>query len=164
MSHQDDVQKLDGSPVLDEADLAFLGESLTPVLPDPATRDRILSSVRARIAAERPDPPATRTVRADEGTWEDIHPGARQRVLFDDGVFRTMLVRLEAGARLPMHEHALQEECFVVEGDIWLSGVHMGRGDYQRIAAGTAHVDIRSDTGCLLHVRAQSPTAEAVHG
>ncbi len=166
MSHKGGSQRWEASAVLDEADLALLGESLTPVTPDAAIRDRILSRVRARLAAEAGGiaPPgfafAVRTVWADEGQWDEIHPGAYQRVLYDDGHFRTMLVRLEPGTTLPMHEHTLEEECFVVEGDVWLSGLHMHRGDYQRVPSGTAHADIRSDAGCLLHVRAQSQPAE----
>lgn len=158
MTHKDDSRRQESATVLDEADLALLGESLAPVTPDAGVRDRILSRVRARLAAEGG---AVKTVRAADGTWDRIHPGACQRVLHDDGQFRTMLVRLEPGATLPMHAHTREEECFVVEGDIWLSGLHMHRGDYQRVPAGTAHADIRSDTGCLLHVRAQSQPAES---
>ena len=158
--HKDPSHPVDDA-ALDEADLAFLGEALTPIAPGPDIRDRILSQVLARIGGAVPAPPsaALRTVRADAGDWEEIAPGARQRVLHDYGRFRTLLVRLEAGASLPPHEHPLDEECYVVEGDIWLSGEHMARGDYQRVSAGTPHLGIRSDGGCLLHVRAASMPA-----
>jgi quercetin dioxygenase-like cupin family protein len=151
----------DASP-LDEVDLAFLGEALAPIAPADRVRERILSQVLARVAlapVSTSGPTDVLTLRADDGAWVAIGAGASQRVLHDDGRFRTLLVRLEAGASLPPHEHPLEEECFVIEGDIWLSGEHMRRGDYQRVAAGIPHLGIRSEGGCLLHVRASS-----VHG
>ena len=150
--------RAEASP-LDESDLAFLAEALTPIAPDDRVRRRILSQVLARVALASnagSAPGEVLTVRADGGDWVAIAAGARQRVLHDDGRFRTLLVRLEAGANLPPHEHPVEEECFVIEGDIWLSGEHMTRGDYQRVAAGIPHLGIRSEGGCLLHVRTSS--------
>jgi len=159
------------APALDGDELAFLGESLAPLAPDAAVRERILARVFARVTPESTAEAATAapagtaafapaepvlTVRADDGDWTEIGPGAHQRVMHDDGRFRTLLVRLAAGASLPPHDHGHAEECFVVEGDIWLSGLQMRRGDYQRVPAGIPHVDIHSDGGCLLHVRAES--------
>ncbi len=155
-------------PALDTEDLVLLGSSLTPLSPQPEVRDRILSRVLERVqtgsGARRGVTPVvdhsrageTRLVRADSMEWIGIGPGVHVCILDDDGLFRTMLLRLAAGAGLPAHDHQLEEECFVVEGDIWLSGTLMQRGDYQRIPAGVPHADARTDGGCLLYLRGES--------
>jgi len=164
-NHPSDRSRL---PALDAEDLALLGASLTPLSPPPEVRHRILSRVIERVRAASAPPQVTppareharaaemRLVRAESTPWIGIGPGVQACILADDGLFRTFLLRLAAGARLPEHDHHLEEECFVVEGDIWLSGMRMQRGDYQRVPAGVPHADIRSDGGCLLYVRGES--------
>jgi anti-sigma factor ChrR (cupin superfamily) len=100
-------------------------------------------------------------VRCDEG-WQPFGDAAQMKVLHDDGRTMSWLLRLQAGARLPAHEHDGPEECLVVSGDLWLNGECFGPGDYQVAAAGSRHDDVRSDRGCLLLVRSPSPQFAAL--
>ena len=68
----------------------------------------------------------------------------------------TILLRLEAGAELPMHRHPGPEECFVVSGDLRDGDLELGPGDYVRHDGGTEHT-ISTRNGCLLYVTTSSP-------
>jgi quercetin dioxygenase-like cupin family protein len=61
-----------------------------------------------------------------------------------------MLVRMAPGSEYPGHRHAGAEECYVLQGDIWVGDVHMRRGDYQRAPAGSRHPVQTTDEGCVL--------------
>ena len=67
----------------------------------------------------------------------------------------TILLRLEAGAELPMHRHPGPEECFVVSGDLRDGDLELGPGDYVRHDGGTEHT-ISTRNGCLLYVTTSS--------
>ena len=42
----------------------------------------------------------------------------------------------------------------MLEGSLWVGGVHMKAGDYQRVEAGVDHVEQWSDTGALAFITA----------
>jgi anti-sigma factor ChrR (cupin superfamily) len=122
--------------------------------------------VRARIKArvlERVGAGAARTesrpgfidVLAGAG-WQAFAPGVEMKVLFEDGAARSWMVRMQPGSSLLAHEHDEgQEECLVLEGDVWLDDRQYGPGDYQLALRGTWHGRVRSDGGCLLFLRSQ---------
>ena len=83
-------------------------------------------------------------------------PGVTMRMLNIDrerGQF-SCLMRFAPGARMPGHRHASAEECIVLEGSLWVGGVRMRAGDYQRVEAGVDHVEQWSDTGALAFITA----------
>ena len=87
----------------------------------------------------------------DEG-WEPLpFPGARLKLLFahPQGGHRAMLLELQPGVQLPEHPHAGHEECLILRGDLINEGRRLGPGDYVRAAAGTDHLDVYSEGGCL---------------
>jgi anti-sigma factor ChrR (cupin superfamily) len=106
------------------------------------------SSVRARVVRAA----SFRFVLDLEGEWIDIAAGVQQKTLAagGGGVSQTYLIRMAPGARVPRHEHAAVEHCYVVDGDLHIAGRHVGRGDYHRAAAGTAHEAPWSERGCVL--------------
>ena len=65
----------------------------------------------------------------------------------------TTLIRLAAGASLPMHRHAGPEECLVLEGDLRDGALRLAGGDYVRHEAGSQH-ELQTLGGCLLLVTA----------
>ena len=144
-----------------EDELVFLALALTPVPPPAPVFDRVLKEVNDRIDslssdAASPSLSSLRTVRRNDGEWRAMAPNVTFKVLHDDGAFASMLVHLLPGAALPPHAHPGDEECYVVRGDIWLSGVHLQAGDFQFAGTDVIHDGIHSETGCLLHIRASS--------
>lgn len=61
----------------------------------------------------------------------------------------TTLVRMAPGAILASHRHADAEESYVLEGEIFVSGVLMHPGDYCRAEAGSLHTGVTTKTGCV---------------
>ncbi|NOT32068.1 MAG: hypothetical protein HOP15_16600, partial [Planctomycetes bacterium] len=90
-------------------------------------------------------------------------PGVRvRRLAVDQDAERvTMLVRMDPGTAYPAHRHGGVEECYVVEGDLWIGAgieangigvpaLEMHAGDYQRMEEGSLHPVQSTRAGCLL--------------
>jgi anti-sigma factor ChrR (cupin superfamily) len=130
----------------------------------PEMSARIKARVLARIAEPPPAVAETAPKRAEtrpgfidvlaDSSWQALAPGVEIKILFEDATSRSWMVRLQAGAQLPAHDHDEgQEECLVLEGDVWLGDRHYGAGDYQMAERGTRHARVRSDRGCVMFVR-----------
>lgn len=143
---------------------------LDVMLVDVAAPPRTVADVAAAACTKR-------SVLARVGTakWPVMHePGWRawvanadKKVLFDDGATRSWLVRMAAGAALPPHGHDDgDEECVVLQGDLWIDGRRLGAGDYTVALRGSRHEMVRTATGALIVLRSPSPraTAQHVHG
>lgn len=65
----------------------------------------------------------------------------------------TILLKFEAGARYPLHNHPAGEEIFVLEGDIQLGKDHLTTGDYLFTAPGNLHA-VRTSGGCIILLKA----------
>lgn len=89
--------------------------------------------------------------RADAATpWDDFAPGILRRVLWACDGEAALLYRASAGAQVPSHRHQRDEECLMVEGEVFLDDVLLRTGDYQLAPAGTAHAGVSTDTGGLI--------------
>lgn len=99
------------------------------------------------------------TIPREEGVWADYAPGVRSKLLRDDGVCRSLLLRIEPGASAHTHDHPQDEECLVVEGEVFIGDTLLRPGDYQLAPRGTHHPVVSSDVGALLFVRGASTTA-----
>lgn len=64
----------------------------------------------------------------------------------------TILLKFEAGATYPAHNHPGGEEIFVVEGDLKLGKDHLHAGDYLYTAPNNIHA-VRSMNGCVVFVK-----------
>ncbi len=154
--------------MINDAEREALQSMLLDVAPEPPAPDvaaRIMRRVLKRVAdGPHPDARGMIDIRRADG-WQPLADKAEMKILHDDGVTVTWLVRLESGAVLAGHDHAGTEECLVLEGDFWLNDVRYGPGDYQIAFAGTRHDSARSDNGCLVFVRSPSACASvaAVH-
>src|SRR5262245_44825549 len=101
-------------------------EQLSPLLLDapevepPADMfDRIKAAIAAS-AKPQSSPAGSRTVRADEGRWEQLCPGIERKMLWHDrdkGRL-TFLIRAQPGAEFPAHDHDDDEEAYVLSGDL----------------------------------------------
>lgn len=135
---------------------AMLGDVAGTDVPA-ALAARIKQRVMARIAGPQADAAETRPGFIDVlagSPWQLLAPGVEIKTLFEDATSRSWMVRLQAGAALPAHDHDEgQEECLVLEGNVWLGDRQYGPGDYQLAGRGTRHAVVRSDRGCVMFIR-----------
>jgi quercetin dioxygenase-like cupin family protein len=59
------------------------------------------------------------------------------------------IVRLEPGARLPLHRHESPEFIYVLEGELTLGDQRLSRGWASVASIGSVHADVHSETGCV---------------
>ena len=103
-------------------------------------------------------------VRTNEIEWKPLPEpdaaGIYVKVLQYDKQMRrapTFLLKFEAGATYPAHNHPAGEEIFVLEGDLRLGKDHLYAGDYLYTAPDGKHA-ARSVNGCVVLIK----TPEAV--
>ncbi|QWF71812.1 cupin domain-containing protein [Methylomonas paludis] len=89
---------------------------------------------------------------ANEG-WLPAGNGIMRKKLWGDGTRSSYFYRMQAGAQLPRHGHALEEECMVLDGEVFLGDTLLCTGDYQLATPGTWHDEVYSDVGVTLFVR-----------
>ncbi|MBI4484126.1 MAG: cupin domain-containing protein [Acidobacteria bacterium] len=133
--------------------------ALPETKPHPRARDKLLASIKSA-----PGPQVWKAwtdtisasqhiVRAEQGTWEPVGlEGISVKQLYVDPVQDTvtMLVRMDPGARYPMHRHAAPEQCLVLEGDLRIGDLVFRAGDYRCAAAESIDQPSYTEQGCLL--------------
>jgi quercetin dioxygenase-like cupin family protein len=101
------------------------------------------------LAARAGDAPLT--VRDVDAGWSDYAPGIQRRVLWQRDGQAAMLYYTQPGAVVPLHSHGHDEECLMLQGELFLDDVLLQEGDYQIAPAGTAHHITQTDTGVVLY-------------
>ena len=91
------------------------------------------------------------TVRDEEAGWPDFAPGIQRRVLWQHDGQAAMLYYAQPGASVPMHTHGHDEECLMVQGELFLDDMLLQEGDYQLAPAGTGHRITETDTGVVIY-------------
>lgn len=97
-----------------------------------------------RLAQER-----SRFRPGDGRRWTAVSPGVEVSALCGDREVVSMLVRFAPGASVPDHHHALDEDCYVLDGEMFLGDILLRPGDYQLAPAGGGHWGETSDVGVL---------------
>jgi len=92
-----------------------------------------------------------RLVRDHEAGWPEFAPGICRRVLWTAGGEAALLYRAYPGASVPGHGHGHDEECLMVQGELFLDDVLLQQGDYQLAPAGTGHRITETDTGVIIY-------------
>lgn len=97
-------------------------------------------------------------VREEEGQWQFSAPGVSKKALRSDEQTgeSTMLLRFEAGATYPLHNHPGEEEVFVLEGDVKIGGHELRVGDYLYTPPEGKHA-VSSRNGCLVFLTLTKP-------
>lgn len=100
----------------------------------------------------------TQLVRSHQTEWKPLSEpgvsGVYVKVLrFDQDTHRapSILLKFEAGATYPAHNHPGGEEIFVIEGDIKLGKDHLQAGDYLYTPPNGKHA-VWSENGCVVLV------------
>jgi anti-sigma factor ChrR (cupin superfamily) len=81
--------------------------------------------------------------------WQASAHGVDVLPLRGDADVVSMLVRFAAGASVADHGHALDEDCLVLQGEMFLGDILLRTGDYQLAPAGGTHFGETSDVGVL---------------
>jgi anti-sigma factor ChrR (cupin superfamily) len=130
-------------------------KTIAPVAPPLAMRTRILEAVSAIPQYDEtvPGEHESRTLRATEGRWSAVAPGARLKRLSKDLARKTVtcLLELAPNAIAPAHDHEGSEDTFVVSGSCRIGALGLSAGDFHHVEAGAHHGDlIASADGCVL--------------
>jgi len=136
-----------------EIDTEMLARRDFLLLPE-GNAPRLISLSGARVFVREADASsaAERTlVRDREAGWPDFAPGIRRRVLWSGGGQAALLYRADPGASVPVHSHGHDEECLMVQGELFLDDVLLQQGDYQLAPAGTGHRITETDTGVIIY-------------
>jgi quercetin dioxygenase-like cupin family protein len=59
----------------------------------------------------------------------------------------SFILKFEAGASYPFHNHPAGEEAFVLSGEVFFNEAKLSKGDYLYTPPGFKHV-VRTETGC----------------
>ena len=127
--------------------VAKLSEARAERMPGP--RKGLRAAILARAGATST---VSSVIRADDDRWQVMAPGIAMKPLAFDprNKLHTVLARLEPGASYPKHRHVGDEQCLVLEGELFTDGVLLKAGDFIATNDGTIHTDTHSDSGCLL--------------
>ncbi len=138
--------------------LVFAAPTLRP---SQSVKDRLMSGIRQeskpsrKFAGFQEELPGYHVLRAGTGSWRPTgEAGVDMQLLAHDpsrGVI-TFLLRMEPGAEYPDHHHSVEEQCWVLEGDVRHTdgSLSMKAGDFFRATPGTDHAAFTSTNGCLL--------------
>lgn len=139
--------------------VAQLGFEAIELEPPAGTREQLLERLAAESQPEKPHstlpsdvPSQFLIVRADEGEWREVAPGAFFKQLFADRERQTItwMVKMEPGSRLPKHHHPGVEESIVLAGDCWVNGERFGPGDYRCALPGSIDEELSTLGGTTL--------------
>ena len=145
------------SGVLDPASAMHLAAAIAPAELSQADRDAMHARIMRRI--QREPPPGTTTTRAADMHWVNAGPGVDVKVLRSDAARndQTVLIRLQPGAVVVGHPHTQEEECLVLEGEVFIGDHHLAQGDMHVARPGAVHAPIRAPRGALLMIRSEMP-------
>ncbi len=140
---------------LDEQTLQLLSESPAALdaQPGKGLRDRVMCRIDEAIGQEVG---SFVTVRADDGSWIELAPGLKKKVLKADPITgaESYLLKAGPGAEAPPHRHDYDEHCLVLEGDVSFGdGIVLHAGDYHFAPRGSEHGIARTETGALVYLQ-----------
>lgn len=91
------------------------------------------------------------TVRDADAGWPEYAPGIRRRVLWQREGQAALLYHAQPGAAVPQHTHGHDEECLMLQGELFLDDLLLQQGDYQLAPAGSGHRITQTDTGVVIY-------------
>ncbi|HYR30195.1 MAG TPA: cupin domain-containing protein, partial [Thermoanaerobaculia bacterium] len=128
------------SDALSHDDLEILNritaESIDPIAPPPSVRARVLAAIKP-LDHSVPGSHESITVRAEEGRWTEVAPGARLKRLNKDAARGTItsLLELAPHALVPAHDHEGGEDSYVIRGSCRIGALALNAGDYHHADA-----------------------------
>jgi quercetin dioxygenase-like cupin family protein len=97
------------------------------------------------------DPGQLFCVRCDELPWKPstFAAGLSVKDIAVTNGLELQIVRLEPGARIPLHTHECPEFIYVLEGELIVGAKRLGPGSASVATVGSVHADVHSETGCV---------------
>jgi hypothetical protein len=105
------------------------------------------------------EPSPAGTSRERQAQWENFAPGIRRRLLWQAGNAAAYLARAQLGAAVPAHGHGHDEECFMIEGELFTGDILIREHEFQLAPAGLKHGLVQAATACLVYVRGDAELA-----
>jgi len=143
--------------VLDPVLAQNLASAIAPAELSRADRDGMRDRIMRRIGDEAPS--GTATTRAADMQWQTIGPGVELKILRANRERndQTVLMRMQPGAVVVGHRHTQEEECFVLEGEVFIGSHRLRQGDMHVARPGVVHEPIHAPRGALLMIRSEMP-------
>jgi mannose-6-phosphate isomerase-like protein (cupin superfamily) len=99
------------------------------------------------------EPSPAGTSRQRQAQWENFAPGIRRRLLWQAGDVCSYIARAQVGAAVPAHGHHHDEECLMLDGDLFVGDILLRAGEFQLAPAGLAHGLVQAASDCLVYLR-----------
>ena len=140
--------------VLDRATVRRIAGSLSAGELPRAQRNSMRERITSRIAGG-----SSGAAQEPSVGWQAFWPNVWVKVLRQDihNKTQTTLLRVLPGGVVPAREHTRDEECLVLEGEVFIGGHRIGQGDLHVATPDTRHRDITTRTGAMLMVRSEAP-------
>ena len=135
--------------------LAGFTQNLRAIEPPAHRRALLRARILAAVRLGQPLAPPTNliTVQSDQGHWQPVLAGIEMKLLHDHGKDQSILLRLQAGAKLPAHHHHQDEDCIVLQGTVLLGDIEAEAGTFHLALDGSDHGIVSTTTGCVLYLR-----------
>lgn len=92
--------------------------------------------------------------------WQPLSEGVEVKNLRQNGNVVSMLARVAPGFPVLDHGHALDEDCMMLSGDLFLGDILMRQGDYQMAPKSEIHSNSMSDSGALFYFHGAMPGSD----
>lgn len=141
-----------GDPLIEQ-----LAAGIAPAELSAADRASMHERILQRIQQDAPE--GTFTVRAADMQWVNAGPGVEVKVLRKDleRNDQTVLIRMQPGSVVVGHRHTQEEECLILEGEVFIGNYRLSAGDMHVARPGVVHAPIRAPHGALLMIRSEMP-------
>ncbi len=86
----------------------------------------------------------------DEMVWKPstFAKGLSVKDIAIAGELEMQFVRMEAGAKIPVHTHELPEFIYILQGELIIAGQVLNAGCVSIAAPGSEHLDVHTIHGC----------------
>jgi hypothetical protein len=127
-----------------------------------AAREPVIASAKGAMLYVRDngdEPSPAGTSRERQAQWENFAPGIRRRLLWQAGNACAYLARAQPGAAVPAHGHRNDEECLMVEGELFTGDILIREHEFQLAPAGLTHGLVQAATAAVVYLRGDAELA-----
>lgn len=97
--------------------------------------------------------PSLTVFAKDTKDWHEVAKGVSRKKLCANDNRVSYFYRMEPESEVPEHSHPQDEECMVLQGELFFGDILLKAMDYQLAPTGSMHGKIYTDVGSILFVR-----------